>query len=183
MSETVDYSLVKSIGEIEIRHYPKIILATVKNASDDIAYSILFRYISGGNRPKNKIAITPPDISQGRNEQIVMTSPVISDSETFSFVMPTDLTLDTIPEPLDDRISINEVPERTVAVVRFSGRASHRDIQKRLDELVDILISYGLAAKSAPFLMRYNTPFTPGFLRRNEVGVEIEESLTNLPGS
>ncbi len=183
MTETVDYSVERSIGEIEIRRYPSIILATVKNASDDFAFSILFRYISGGNRPRSKIAMTAPVISQGKNEQIAMTSPVISDDETFSFVMPSSFTIDTIPEPVDDRISITKVPERTLAVVRFSGRANQRDVQRRLDELLGFLSLNGLIAKGRPFLMRYNSPFTPGFLRRNEIGIEIDETPRKLPGS
>ncbi len=183
MTETVDYSVEESIGEVEIRRYPKLILATIKDATDDSAFSILFRYISGSNRPRSEIVMTAPLISQGRNEQIAMTSPVISDDEAFSFVMPEEFTMDTIPEPLDDRIVIAEVPERTLAVTRFSGRASYRDIQKHFDELVAALNGSGLTAKGGPFLMRYNSPFMPGFLRRNEIGVQIDDAPREPPGS
>jgi hypothetical protein len=44
------------------------------------------------------------------------------------------------------------------------------DVKARL---LSALTAKGIHTIGEPFLMRYNAPFTPGFLRRNEVGVEI----------
>jgi len=38
--------------------------------------------------------------------------------------------------------------------------------------LFDTLEEHELRVLGSVFLMRYNAPFTPGFMRRNEVGVE-----------
>ena len=41
--------------------------------------------------------------------------------------------MDTLPKPVDDRVTLVEVPERTVAVVRFSG--SFNDSDNRAESL------------------------------------------------
>ena len=103
-----------------------------------------------------------------------MTSPVISGAGTMSFVLPAGWTADQVPEPTDDRVRIETIPAREVAVIRFSGHARRHDVEAVAARLREELGKAGIAARGAPFLMRYNAPYTPGFLRRNEVGVEIE---------
>jgi DNA-binding response OmpR family regulator len=52
----------------------------------------------------------------------------------------------------------------------YSRLAKSVDVNNRL---LKILGEAKISIVGAPFLMRYNSPFTPWFLRRNEVGVEI----------
>ncbi|NTV01070.1 MAG: heme-binding protein, partial [Methanoregulaceae archaeon] len=155
----------------------------VHGASDNDMFYPLFRFITGNNRIRMKVPMTAPVIS-GEDipmttpvitaEKIPMTAPVITASRTMSFVMPEHFTRESIPEPLDSRITLEEVPGRTIAVIRFSGRADATAVQKMTDKLLSVLQEEKIPVKDTPFLMRYNSPWTPGFLRRNEVGVEIE---------
>jgi hypothetical protein len=174
MTESLDYEIVKTIGPVEIRRYPIVLLATVAERQDDSAFSILFRYISGENRVGEKIAMTAPVVSQSvRGERIAMTTPVISGTSSFSFALPAKYTAATVPQPTDPRVKIEAIPSRLVAVLRFSGHTHVREVMAREEELLRVLKENGISTRGSPFLMRYNSPFAPGFLRRNEVGVEV----------
>jgi len=168
--DSAEYEVEKAEDDIEIRRYPKMILATVYGHSDNDAFGILFDYIAGNNKSRRKISMTVPVIS---SEKIAMTAPVISDRRSFSFVMPASFDIDTIPDPLDARARIEEVPERRLAVIRFRGYAGAKALNLRTSRLLEFTEARGLATRGEPFLMRYNPPFTPGFLRRNEIGIEI----------
>jgi SOUL heme-binding protein len=170
MTESITYEETGGIGEVEFRRYPPIILATVSGADENETFMILFRYISGNNRPGRKVPMTAPVITP---EKITMTAPVISDANTMSFVMPAAYRKEEVPDPLDSRISMQEIPARELAVIRFRGRASESDVVEVRERLLKTLEEAKVPTAGTPFLMRYNSPFTPGFLRRNEVGVEI----------
>jgi hypothetical protein len=173
MTETIMYEERGRLGEVEFRSYPSIIVATVLGNDENENFMILFRYISGNNRPGRKIPMTSPVIT---GEKITMTAPVISDSNAMSFVMPSTYRKEDVPEPGDDRIIIQEILPREMAVIRFRGRSSDRDVNDARARLLKALEEAQIRIVGAPFLMRYNPPFTPGFLRRNEVGVEIRRT-------
>ncbi len=84
-----------------------------------------------------------------------------------------DTSRDEVPDPLDSRVRIVTVPERDVAVIRFSGDGTQQDVDAKTSLLQEGLKNAGIKTVGQPFLMRYDSPWTPGFLRRNEVGVEI----------
>jgi hypothetical protein len=170
MTKTAPYSVTRQTGDIEIRSYPVQLLATVSGSSDDVMFMVLLRYISGYNRPRTEIAMTAPVIT---GTTIQMTAPVISGPGTMSFVMPEEYTRPTLPEPLDPAVTIREVPARTLAVIRFFGSADEQNVRKMTELLDSTLKKEGMTIIGIPFLMRYNSPWTPGFLRRNEIGVEI----------
>jgi hypothetical protein len=136
----------------------------------DGGFSLLFSFITGNNRQKSKIAMTAPVVS----EQIAMTAPVLAESDSIGFVMPEGLTLETTPEPLDERVNIVEIPERVVAALRFSGRWSNSILKKKSKEILDELMKAEIETVGQVFTMRYNGPFTPWFMRRNEVAVKVE---------
>ena len=71
-------------------------------------------------------------------------------------------------------MSIEEVPGRRVATIVFRGRTAPRTVRRRTEDLMAVLKAESIRPKGDHFLMRYNPPFTPGFMRRNEIGVEIE---------
>jgi effector-binding domain-containing protein len=170
MVETVKYEVIRKIGKVEIRRYPKIVIAKVENSEID-AFDLLYQFITGNNRQKTKVKMITPVVSQ----QIAMTSPVLSDVGSMAFVMPAEYTIETAPEPADSRIRISEVPTRLVAALRFSGSWSEIHFEKETKELLDELSRARIEKKGNVFTMLYNPPFIPGFLRRNEVAVEIEE--------
>jgi hypothetical protein len=167
---TIPYTVTGKSGEIEFRHYPALVLATVDSPHDDAGFNLLFAYISGSNRPKEKIPMTAPVIS---SQKIPMTAPVISDDRTMSFVMPAGTTREETPDPADSRVRIEVIPERDIAVLRFSGYAPPGDVESETSRLLEGLKNDGVVTSGQPFLMRYDSPWTPGFLRRNEVAIEI----------
>jgi hypothetical protein len=171
MVETPKYEVVDRMDEVEIRQYPRIILATVMGDGGGNPFRLLFQYISGNNSGSSKISMTAPVLTR---EKIAMTAPVISEGYSMSFVVPSKYTMETVPTPNDDRIRIQEVPERRLAVVRFRGRARENSVEEQKARLISVLRENGVDTVGEPFLMRYNAPMTPGFLRRNEVGIEIE---------
>lgn len=174
MSETIRYDVVRSLDEVEIRQYPSYILATVSGLTDNEAFGILFDYISGNNRSRKRIPMTAPVMSAvEKGEKIAMATPVISGGGGFSFVLPQSYEMDTVPAPVDGRVMITLVPPRRVAVIRFKGRATNANVQQKVSRTLAVLKENGLQVRGEPFLMRYNPPFIPGFLRRNEVGAEI----------
>ncbi len=171
MVEQAKYEVLREINKIEIRHYPSLVIARVDDYGDG-GFNILFSFITGNNRQKSKIAMTAPVVS----EQIAMTAPVLSESESLAFVMPEGLTLETTPEPLDERVKIIEIPERDVAALKFSGRWSNSIFKKKSKEMLEELTKAGIGAVGQVFTMRYNGPFTPWFMRRNEVAIEIKQT-------
>jgi len=64
---------------------------------------------------------------------------------------------------------------KTFAVLRFSGRTSPELVSKKEEELMKVLSGLPYEKVGGPFLMRYNSPFMPGFLRTNEVGIEVRK--------
>jgi hypothetical protein len=138
----------------------------------DSGFNLLFRFITGNNQQKSDIAMTAPVVS----EQIAMTAPVLSETGSIAFIMPEGFTLETTPEPLDERVKIVEIPERTVAALRFSGRWSDSLFKKKTEELLVEVKNAGLKTSGQVFSMRYNGPYTPWFFRRNEVAVQVELS-------
>jgi len=170
MTETVAYEVTGTIGEIEFRKYPRMVLATVKSTREDSGFNLLFGYITGKNRTRTQIPMTAPVIT---SEQVPMTTPVISDEQAMSFVMPAGKTEKDIPEPTDPRVLISTLPPHEIAVIRFKGYAGPDEVKAVRVRLLEGLRKAGISWTGQPYLMRYNAPWTPGFLRRNEVGIAI----------
>jgi effector-binding domain-containing protein len=174
VTESIQYEVIKRLDDVEIRQYPTIIQAMVEGKSDDEAFGILFRYITGENRSSKKMAMTAPVISREPSSQIAMTRPVVSDEKSFSFVLPSFYSIGTAPQPKDERIKLVEVKARRLAVLSFSGRGHDHSVEKYEGALLEKLTNAGITVKGPVLLMRYNSPFTPGFLRHNEIAVEID---------
>lgn len=170
MVETLQYEVVRELGKVEIRRYPKIVIAKVTDPEAD-AFNLLYKFITGHNSKEEKVKMTTPVVS----EKIAMTSPVLSDNASMAFVMPKEYTIESVPKPLDNRVQIQEIPSRIVGVLCFSGGWSEKHFEKETQELLDELSRAGLKTKGSVFTMLYNPPYIPGFLRRNEVAIEVEE--------
>lgn len=170
MVEIASYKNLKKINGIEIRKYPKMLLAVVQGYKDDSGFNLLFNYISGNNKTQKKIPMTAPVIT---SEKIPMTAPVITKDDFMAFVLPSFYNEDTVPLPLNPEVKIKVQPEKIYAVLRFSGRTLRNRVQKQIQKLTQVLKNQNIRIKDDPILMRYNSPFTPGFLRRNEIAFEI----------
>jgi hypothetical protein len=171
MVEKAKYAVIKTMGKIELRQYPEMITAMVEGYEGDAGFGLLFNYISGHNKKQEKIPMTAPVIN---SETIDMTSPVLSREGYMAFVMPSKYNKETIPLPLDPHVKLTVVPAKTLAVIRFSGYATASKLQTYEEQLRSELKKQNIATKGTPLLMRYNSPFAPPFLRRNELGVEID---------
>jgi hypothetical protein len=169
MVEQLTFKLLKTIDSIEIRRYNSFIVAKVDGLGDR-GFNILFQFISGKNTATAEIKMTAPVIS----EEIEMTAPILSEKESIAFVMPKKYSLNTLPKPIDERIKIIEMPKRTIAVLRFSGRWSTSLFNKKSTHLMDRLSKEKIKTIGNIFSMRYSSPFTIWFLRKNEVAIEIK---------
>jgi len=190
--EEPKYEVVKTDPDFELRRYASYLVAEteVTGAFDEVgsqAFRILASYIFGNNRAQEKMEMTAP-VNQrsaaGDSEKMEMTAPVTqrpkggANADTFvlSFVMPSRYTLDTLPEPLDQRIRLREEPAKLMAVRRYTGRWTQSNYRENESLLLTAVRKAGLTPVAAPIYARYNSPFSLWFLRRNEVMVEVEAS-------
>ena len=180
--EEATYTVVDSDNNFEIRDYsPHVLAETVVegNLEDagDQAFNRLFRYISGANRSRQKIAMTAPVSQQPKGEKIKMTAPVgqqrAQEGWAVSFMMPSSYTLETLPEPEDPAISLRQVSARQMAAVRYSGFWSEKGYLRNKQELESWIHERGLTIAGDPVWARYNPPFTPWFMRRNEILIPL----------
>ena len=184
--EEPDYEVLLTTKNYEVRRYEPYIIAEVDVDGDmgsagNKAFRILAGYIFGNNAPGEKMAMTAPVESQPTSgERMKMTAPVLSDTPeadrsryTYAFVMEDKYTLDTLPAPLDERIRIREKPARTVAVRSYSGRWSEANYENNEVALLQALDIDRVETIGDALLARYNGPFTPWFLRRNEILIEV----------
>jgi len=171
MVKKAKYEIIKKFDNIEIRKYPELLLAVVEGYKGDSGFNLLFNYISGNNKTQKKISMTAPVIT---SEKIEMTAPVITSKDYMAFVMPEDYSLNTIPQPNNSEINIIQKPKAIYAVIRFSGVTNKKRIRKYSQQLVSEIEQLDLKTKDEPILMRYNSPFAPGFIRRNELAIEIK---------
>ncbi len=64
-----------------------------------------------------------------------MTTPVIVGQKTgggwkMAFTMPSEYTMDSLPRPLDERVSLVTKPAKTLAVIRYSGSFNNLKARK-----------------------------------------------------
>ena len=180
-------------AKLEVRNYqPYIVAETVVEApsldrASTEGFKRLAGYIFGGNRRREVTGKSGGDLSSSSGsgaspEKMAMTAPVGTSGPatgggkfTISFVMPSKYTLETLPVPDDSRVLLRQVPARKVAAVIFSGRWTDANFKEHTEVLLKALASRGItpAAGAEPQVARYNAPFTPWFLRHNEIQMVI----------
>jgi hypothetical protein len=196
--ETPNYKVERKDGDFEVRLYPEQIVAETRvtgslEQAGNKGFRPLFRYISGANRSKAKIAMTAPvGQEQASGEKIAMTAPVglmsaswseetgksddSSSSEwVVSFMMPASYTIDTLPEPTDEAVRLRVIPAHRAAAVTYSGRWHQRGYESHLARLRSWMKENDFQEAGVPQWARYNSPFAPAFLRRNEVLIPIQK--------
>ena len=166
----------------EIRKYSDTIVAeTIVEESFDEAGSKAFRiladFIFGNNKAKTKIDMTAPVAQQPASEKINMTAPVsqIKDSRGYviQFYMPENYTMETLPEPNDNRVKLRQLGPRKVAVFKYSGSWSESKYKSKLEEFQTLLQQDNVKTVGEPAFARFNSPFQLWFLRRNEIWLEV----------
>ena len=98
---------------------------------------------------------------------------VEGESHTIAFGMPRSYTLETLPTPNDARIQIVMIPEKKMAVIRFSWSRADARVQAKKQELLGALQKDGVKIVGEVQYAGYNAPWTPPWMTRNEVLVEI----------
>ncbi len=185
--EEPSFEVLHVADDYEVRRYAPFIVAEVdvEGPMDDAggtAFRILAGYIFGDNEPRVKMAMTAPVSTRpaGDGERMRMTAPVLSepasaerDAYTFAFVMESKYSMDTLPQPLDSRIRLVEKPARVIVARRYSGSWSEKKYLANKAKLLAALEADGVEVAGMPYFARYNSPFAPWFLRRNEVLVEV----------
>jgi len=180
--EEAAYTVTMQDRAFEIRDYaPHVVAETLVEGTleeaGSTAFNRLFRYISGGNRSREKVAMTAPVSQQPKGEKIAMTAPVaqrrVREQWAVSFMMPATYTLETLPAPEDPQVTLRQVPARRIAAVRYSGSWSEKGYLRHRVELESWMRGKGLAAAGEPQWARYNSPFTLWFLRRNEILIPV----------
>jgi hypothetical protein len=182
-SEEPNYQVLNDAGPFQIRHYPSLVVAQTevnadyKNASG-LAFQRLAGYIFGKNKKQQSITMTAPVIQEQQAERLSMTAPVMQQKLgavwVMTFLLPQGYTLLTAPEPLDSSVLIQEIPDKKVATVRYTGSLSEQGIEEKSTEIIDWLIQQHYKAISPPRSAAYDPPWTLPFLRRNEVHIDIE---------
>ena len=187
--EEPSFKLVGKSGRVELREYSPYLVAETRVRAEfadagNLAFGPLFNYISGKNQRQEKIDMTAPvsqSAERAAGEKIAMTAPVTqapsadgAGNFVVGFTMPARYNRDNIPQPTDARVSIREVPSRTMAVLAYSGTWSMARYAEHEATLREEIVRAGWVERGAIEFARYDPPMMPWFLRRNEVMVEVE---------
>jgi hypothetical protein len=176
-TERVPYEPLEQFDAVELRRYPRTILVETTAADSGTAFRRLFGYITGANDVSETVATTAP-VTTG-SETLSMTAPVRTDrgagTVTMAFYLPPEYTAETAPVPTDPDVRLAVEPSRTVAVRRFSWYATGDRVERERRRLFAALDERGIERCGQGGLLQYNDPWTPPFMRRNEVAVPVEE--------
>lgn len=175
------YTVLHRSGDIEYRQYEPYLVSEVVVETDgdylaagEHGVDRLLEYIGGRNTSEHRHA-------DSRSKKISLTLPVqqwISpEGWRVSMMLPSQYTFATAPLPTDPGINLREVPGRLMAVRRFSGRWKQEKFAARMAELQAAIDTDNVTRLGVMQIALYNPKFTPPFMRRNEVMVEV----TNLP--
>ncbi len=164
--ETPKYKVIKTYDEVEVRLYPKMVIAKTNLADKSFdnqgsnGFRTIAGYIFGGNEKNEKIAMTAP---------VVMN---MGDSASMYFVMPKSYDKSELPTPNSKNVQIVEVAEKTLAVITYGGFSSDEKIEKHRKQLEQILQKNKIRTKGAFLYMGYNAPWDI-INRKNEVAIEV----------
>jgi DNA gyrase inhibitor GyrI len=160
--ESATYRVVRSSGKFQVRDYPALTVVETPMASTgneaDGSFNRLFRFITGGNDTKQKIAMTTPVFMSGGGTNASM-----------AFVMPAKLKTADVPQPKDEQLRVRELEAGRFAVLRYSGRRNADNEAQSLERLRAWMKAEGVKELLPPIYGYFDPPWTPGFLRRNEV--------------
>ncbi|AZC14462.1 heme-binding protein [Microbacterium sp. ABRD28] len=181
MTEQQPYEVVRDEDGWQLRRYPAhvVVETTVRGAAFENAanraFALLAGYIKGQNTRRESIAMTAPVVQSA--QKIPMTAPVVQSGGdgafVVAFVLPAAMREVDAPVPTHPEVTLRTVPEQLVAATRFSGRWTEQSRRTHRDELLGRLSAAGLDVVGEPRFARFDPPFTPWFLRRNEVLVDV----------
>jgi hypothetical protein len=162
--ESPSYTLIMSEPPFEIRLYENFSIVEYDNDADlesDGGFRTLFSYISQENASKAKISMTVPVFERVKGQ-----------GKKMAFVVPKAYS-GNVPAPLNPYLKVETIEPTQFAVIRFSGLMRRTKEQQQLTLLKDWAKRKHLNLIGEPIIAYYNAPFTPPFLRRNEVLMAI----------
>lgn len=176
--EAPDYQILKMTDNYEIREYaPYSLVSTSIESNEEMAEETM----ANGNG-FNKLAKYILEGENAEEEKMSMTTPVITNRDTMSFVMPSGFTAENAPAPTDADLQVQDVPKQIVAVREFTGLVTEKESAKQRAALEDSLLADGLEFDNLSFkTLQYNPPYTLPWIRRNEVTLIVtsEVAMTN----
>ena len=155
--EEATYSIVYQNNIYEIRNYSDRLAIQVNYTNEGGGFRRLFSYISGSNINSTKISMTIPAIQYNESGSMVM-----------QFLLPSNFTEKNAPAPTDKDLKLIVIEQGYYAVIKYSGRLSEKNFDKRKIILIDNLLKDNIEILSPAIRATYNAPFTLPFLRRNE---------------
>lgn len=168
---------------IEVRRYEPYIVAEVvvpgpAEQAGNQGFAFLGGYIFGRNKGERKIAMTAPVVQAPQPAKIAMTAPVAQSASpeggfVVQFMMPSAYTMETLPEPTDPRVKLRPVAPQRVVAISYSGTWSQANYEEHLAKLRSAAQSAGLQTDGEPVYARYNGPWVPWFMRRNEIWLPV----------
>lgn len=182
-TEEPKYDVEQRFEAFEVRRYAPTVVAEVivpgpADEAGNQGFRILAGYIFGANRGERRIAMTAPVTQAAAPQKIAMTAPVTQAEAEGGFVvrftMPGEFTLETLPEPVDPRVRLKALPSGRFAVIRYSGTWSQANYEEHLARLQQAVATAGLRSTGSPVYARYDAPWVPWFLRRNEVWLALD---------
>jgi len=164
--EKPDYETVTKDGDFEVRKYESI--RVVSAPMDDMgkrdkSFRKLFKYISGENAEKKKIAMTSPVFMEDPDE------PDEEQNGRMSFMLPAEVAEAGAPSPDAYELSLGEIESGTFAVLRFNGWDNEKAQAAASEKLAELITKNELNPSGVKFFAFYNPPWTPEWFRRNEV--------------
>lgn len=166
-TEKVKYTVLKKYDEFEVRSYPERIVATTVcgtgkyESNSGKGFRKIAGYIFGGNKSKQKIAMTSP---------VKMT---LDDTMKMSFYMPDEYEIKDLPEPSNEAVKIDKDKKQIVAAIEFGGWANQEDIDKYKKKLIKLLKKHKLEHNNDFAFLGYNAPYEM-VGRRNEIIVSLK---------
>jgi hypothetical protein len=166
--ESAPYTVAQADGKFELRDYPALTVVETPMAEGqrdgrDGSFMRLFRFITGSNDGKQKIAMTTPVFMSGADA-----------APTMAFVLPAKIKTAEAPKPADGAVAVRELPPGRFAVLRYTGGRNADKESESLARLRAWMETQKLPALSPPVFGYFDPPFTPPFLRRNEVMLRTE---------
>ncbi len=164
--ESLGFEQIDQLGAVEVRIYERHLLASVDVNSSfkeagNAAFQPLFRYISGRNADEQKIAMTAPVIQSASRRH--------DTAWTVSFVMPASLLKTGAPRPTTEQVEIVERSEQLIAALPYNGSWRIGLFEEKKEELIQQLARSPYSICGNVMWARHNAPFTPWFLKKNEV--------------
>ncbi|MBU6197431.1 MAG: heme-binding protein [Cyanobacteria bacterium REEB446] len=180
--EKPQYQLISEQGNIQIREYNPSIVAEVQVQGEreeaiSQGFRLLADYIFGNNKVEQDIAMTAP-VTQQSGQKIAMTAPVKQQGSDnawkVNFTMPSKYSMNTLPKPNNEKVTLYQVPSKKYIVIKFSGMGSNKNLALHEKELQEYISKNKIQTLSEPIYAFYNPPWTLAFLRHNEIMIEIK---------